>query len=119
MVFVLGVFSLIVLGLFAYRNQPATKVENKKPSAGEITVRGEVVCLPHKNNKGPQTLECAFGLKDMDGNYYGLKDPTPDYRVVSEIPMGRIVEITGTFTPDDSTIYASIGVIEIKSYSVK
>lgn len=36
------------------------------------TLTGVKVCLPHKNNSGPQTLECAIGMKADSGEYYAL-----------------------------------------------
>lgn len=33
---------------------------------------GEYVCLPHKDTNGPQTLECALGMKLDDGSYISL-----------------------------------------------
>lgn len=114
----LAITTLFIVGATTLRKTTETQ-KISVPPAGEITINGEVVCLPHKQNGGPQTLECAYGLKDLEGRYYGLKDPTPDYAVISKIPFGRMVEIVGTFTPDSNSIYQSIGVIEIKSYTLK
>lgn len=36
------------------------------------TLTGEVVCLPHKDRDGPQTMECAYGLRTDVGEYYAL-----------------------------------------------
>lgn len=36
------------------------------------SLSGEYVCLPHKDSTGPQTTECAFGLKTDAGEYYGI-----------------------------------------------
>ncbi|HEY0907926.1 MAG TPA: hypothetical protein VGE35_01110 [Candidatus Paceibacterota bacterium] len=37
-----------------------------------ISVTGNRICLPHKNTSGPQTLECAIGIKSDDGKNYAL-----------------------------------------------
>lgn len=37
-----------------------------------VTLTGEYTCLPHRDTGGPQTMECALGMKADDGNYYGL-----------------------------------------------
>lgn len=58
-----------------------------------ITVTGTVTCLPHKDTKGPQTLECAFGIKADDGKYYGVYDPTMQY--VTTLSNGKKVTIKG------------------------
>jgi hypothetical protein len=38
----------------------------------EATLSGTYVCLPHADTTGPQTEECAFGLKTDDGVYYAV-----------------------------------------------
>jgi hypothetical protein len=40
------------------------------PSA--VTLTGTYGCLPHLDTKGPQTEECAFGLKTDDGEYFAV-----------------------------------------------
>lgn len=42
----------------------------QEPYRGTLT--GEFVCLPHKDTSGPQTMECAFGLKTDVDEYYAL-----------------------------------------------
>jgi hypothetical protein len=83
--------------------------------SAHITVKGEFVCLPHKDQKGPQTLECAFGLRGEDGTYYALKDSDPTYKNVSGLPSGKKISVTGLFIPQSDTKYQSIGVIEVIS----
>jgi hypothetical protein len=36
------------------------------------TLSGTYVCLPHLDTSGPQTEECAFGLKTDEGVYYAV-----------------------------------------------
>lgn len=79
----------------------------------EVTITGEVVCLPHKNTKGPITLECAFGLKS-EGKYYSLSDPAMKYL---DLPMGTPITISGKLTKDVSPVYDTVGKIEITSVS--
>lgn len=78
----------------------------------EMTVTGEVVCLPHKDTKGPVTLECAFGIKS-GGVYYALLDPHMQY--VPNLPMGKPITITGIYTKDATSIYDIVGKIEVTS----
>ena len=84
-----------------------------------ITVRGEITCLPKKGS-GPQTAECAIGLKGQDGKHYALKnlfEHDPEYRFSTTFLQ---VEVTGIFTaqevsgPGNST-YDVIGNISITS----
>lgn len=42
------------------------------PTPQNVTLSGTYVCLPHLDTKGPQTQECAFGLKTDDGVYYAV-----------------------------------------------
>ena len=86
--------------------------------SGEIIVVGKMECLPHKDTDGPQTLECAFGLKDAEGRYFALRDSDPNYQNLSSAPMGVVVEVEGIFTPRDDSIYQDIGVVEVRRISV-
>lgn len=42
------------------------------PTPQQATLSGTYVCLPHADTTGPQTEECAFGLKTDDGVYYAV-----------------------------------------------
>jgi hypothetical protein len=42
------------------------------PTPRTVTLSGTYVCLPHLDTTGPQTMECAFGLKTDDGVYYAV-----------------------------------------------
>lgn len=79
-----------------------------------IQIEGELVCLPHRNTDGPTTLECAFGLIDMNGTYYALRDTDPNYSNVSQ-PMGEPMMVEGFFTAQEDQRYQSIGIIEVTS----
>lgn len=83
------------------------------PPAGAIVIRGTMVCLPHKDLSGPQTLECAFGLNDGAGRFFALRDTDPTYKNISDAPMSTPVEVIGTFTPDEDTKYQSVGTIDV------
>ncbi len=37
-----------------------------------MTLSGTYTCLPHLDISGPQTKECAFGIKTDDGVYYAV-----------------------------------------------
>lgn len=85
------------------------------PPQGPITLEGMVTCLPHKNARGPQTLECAFGFVDAQGLYYGLRDSDPSYSTVSSVAMQVPVRVEGVFTPRLDSRYESVGVIDVFS----
>lgn len=97
-------------------------VENLKqapPVPGQITISGEIACLPKKGT-GPQTMECAIGLKDQEGRYYGLKNLSqidPDYKFSAG---GKQVEVSGILNTEQSTgpdgnKYDTVGTIEVSS----
>lgn len=91
-------------------NEPS----NKQPTS--ISVKGNLVCLPHKDvSPGqPQTLECAIGLKAEDGDYYGL---TGNY---NQTAMDKKVNVSGTLTaPDTNNKYDIKGSIKIQTFTVE
>ncbi|MEZ4103634.1 MAG: hypothetical protein R3B55_03770 [Candidatus Paceibacterota bacterium] len=62
------------------------------------TLTGVQTCLPHKDTSGPQTLECAIGMKIDSGEYYAL-----DFMAMSQIPPeiqdGDRFTASGVITP--------------------
>ncbi|OGI68524.1 hypothetical protein A2738_01420 [Candidatus Nomurabacteria bacterium RIFCSPHIGHO2_01_FULL_42_15] len=105
---------LIVIGISVYASKTAESpkpddlVESNDEQGGTfemiiddgspaITKEGRIVCLPHTNPDGPQTLECAFGFRTNDGVYYALDGgDMPDQ--ISTTPMDQDVRIEGRFT---------------------
>ncbi|MCX8008993.1 MAG: hypothetical protein N3A54_04825 [Patescibacteria group bacterium] len=81
----------------------------------EFTITGKIVCLPHKNPSEIQTTECAYGLEDEAGNYYGLEDPDPAMNMLSQAPMNERVKVSGLFREEQSDKYPIIGVIQIQT----
>ncbi len=80
----LGILLLIGLGYLAYSlprvsNILISPVTPPPPPAGDITAQGMITCLPHRDTSGPQTLECAYGLEDIEGRYYALRDIRLNY----------------------------------------
>jgi hypothetical protein len=73
-------------------NLPTGVVQNNS-----TTLTGEQTCLPHKDTSGPQTLECAIGLKADDGAYYSM-----DLSKVNNglgIDTSKRIRVTGLLTP--------------------
>jgi hypothetical protein len=85
------------------------------PAAGTVSITGTMTCLPHKNTTGPQTLECAFGLKDAQGNYYALRDTDPNYKNVAGADGNSQVTVHGTFTLGTNPTYNIVGTIDVTS----
>ena len=83
---IIGILLLIVVGGFFALNHyiyqqkqapnpsPPPMLEDKRGS-----LSGEYVCLPHTDTDGPQTMECAFGLKTDVGEYYAV-----DFHLMSQ-----------------------------------
>ncbi len=66
-------FALTVAGyFFFYNRQIETPLQNQNDTPYNVTLSGTYTCLPHLNTEGPQTMECAFGLKTDDGVYYAV-----------------------------------------------
>lgn len=88
-----------------------------EPSSGTgiVTISGTILCLPHKNQTGPQTMECAYGLKADNNTYYGLIDSDPTYKNISSIPMNKKVEVTGIINLTTNSIYDTIGTLTVQS----
>ncbi len=60
-----------------------------------IIIKGESECLPHKDTSGPQTMECAFGIKeDSTGKHYALDFGTYQVSPV-DYATGKHQEIEG------------------------
>jgi hypothetical protein len=95
----LGIIGLVA-AFFSFNNY----IYQEKQGGGtgvepyRSTLSGEYVCLPHKDTTGPQTDECAFGLKTEVGEYYAV-----DFYLMSQEhqPMtpGDMISATGLVTP--------------------
>ena len=83
-----------------------------------VSLSGTYVCLPHRNQNGPQTLECAFGLKTDTGEYYAI-----DFSAMSQIPppvaTGDRISANGLLVPieqissDQWRIYPIEGIFSV------
>ncbi len=83
------VFSILIIiivgvaGFYTLNNH----IYKEKQDVGQVTepyratLTGVQTCLPHKDTSGPQTLECAIGMKTDSGEYYSL-----DFKIMSQIP---------------------------------
>lgn len=81
------------------------------------TLEGTAVCLPHKNTDGPQTLECAIGIKTTAGVYYGVSGD-------KENQLGTLtgsdtkVRITGQIEKATDTKYDISELISVKKIEI-
>ncbi len=87
-----------------------------------VTVTGSVICLPHRNTEGPQTMECAMGLRGDDGKNYSLDLAllSEEDRMLAMVGDARI-SVTGIFMPiellssDQWMKYDTVGIISVQT----
>lgn len=77
------------------------------------TVEGTSVCLPHKNSSGPQTLECAVGIKAADGKYYGISGDK-DHELSGVAGSDQKVKVTGIIEAINDSPYDITQLIAVK-----
>jgi hypothetical protein len=68
----LAILVIIITGLAAYN---AFGPRGEVPMEGmpqNVTLSGTFECLPHRDTRGPQTDECAFGIKADSGEHYAV-----------------------------------------------
>jgi hypothetical protein len=92
-------------------------ISSKYKDGEEVTIVGVLICLPHKEKGGIQTLECAIGLNGPDDQNFSLSDPQMKYIV--DLPMDKTVRVTGIFKQNElANIYDSVGKIEISNFEL-
>ncbi len=125
-VWILILVALAVIAYFVFRsprmNAPEPGVAGENIGREEIIVEGDVVCLPHRDTSGPTTMECAYGLKDDAGRYYGLKTDGLPEATPPEYEVGDRISVEGTLIPTDQipnnfyTIYNIEGMIDMEVF---
>lgn len=105
---------MVGLAVFVYiadrgsARSTAPAVSSGSTNGEPATVSGETVCLPHKGS-GPSTQECAIGLVDDNGYFYGLENS-------SVYDVGEKVTVTGVVKDvSDTNSYDIAGIIAITS----
>lgn len=97
---VAAIIIVLIAGFYAFN---AYIYNEKQGDPSDVTsyrgtLSGEVVCLPHADTDGPQTMECAYGLKTESGEYYAL-----DLALMSEqhapLETGERISANGLITP--------------------
>lgn len=81
--------------------------------ASIVNLRGKTVCLPKEDTTGPQTQECAYGLKVSDDIHYALAD-LETRSGGKPFRTGDLVTVTGTLSPTGKdSVYDTVGIIEV------
>lgn len=117
-------FALLVGGFFALNHYiyqqkqipnppPSPNLENKRGS-----LSGEYVCLPHVDTEGPQTMECAFGLKTDEGEYYAvdlhlMSQPDPQLQIGDHFTANGLIVPIEEISSDHWRKYPIKGIFSI------
>ncbi len=97
---IVALIVLLVAGFFAFNAYiyKEKQGDGKAVTSYRGTLTGTQVCLPHADTDGPQTLECALGMKTDTGEYYAL-----DFGTLSQgmppLTDGDRFSATGLITP--------------------
>ncbi|MFN3188527.1 MAG: hypothetical protein ACK42D_03255 [Candidatus Paceibacteria bacterium] len=128
---ILGVLVILLISGVAYAflsvdrtsfnsdiNQPQA---SDRPEEGPITEQGIITCIP-KIGDGPQTMECALGLRNSDGTYFGLRHLSDNDEDFSLVSPEITVEVSGMLVHEDmygpdGNRYDTVGIIEIMTIS--
>lgn len=104
-----AVVGLVVVALGAAVAMPRPVTEptpSLAPSPATVSYSGKVICLPHKDGSGPQTLECTMGLAATNGKNYGIKNTKSAFL----FDVGDAVTVNGTLaTPEANELYDVAG----------
>jgi hypothetical protein len=93
---IIAVVVLIGLGYLLFFSGEQMQLESE-----EITLTGTLICLPHRDTSGPQTLECAFGLQTGEGVNYALDTDVFEGDAMTNFNTGSMAEISGVLIPRD------------------
>lgn len=96
----------------AYPSPPNPTNENS-----QFNAIGSIVCLPHKNTSGPQTMECAIGLKTDEGIHYGL-NTNADFSLAAVTGTDKKVSVNGTLKTTDDTLYDIVGTVHVSNFDI-
>lgn len=94
------------------------------PVSVETSLEGRTTCLPHKNAGGAQTLECAFGLESVAGDFYALDAGSLDPALAAELNASERVRVTGLLIPIEAVStdrwqkYVVEGIMRVDSFEV-
>jgi hypothetical protein len=98
LVIILFIVFFIIYFTSGIRNQPTQRSFAADVVPHEATLLGMYLCLPHTDTKGPQTEECAAGIRTDDGAYYAI-----DFQAISKgippLSNGAQIQISGLLTP--------------------
>ncbi len=92
------------------------------PYEGAVSLEGVSVCLPHVKSGGPQTLECAYGLRTDNGFNYALDTSKAPLDNESGPGTNKRIKIEGTLVTIEAISndywrkYDIKGIIQVNSF---
>lgn len=108
-----GVLTTLVLRAPSDSSSGASNTSNDDSVNINSTKEGTFECLKaDTENEGPQTLECAFGLRADDGAVYALR--SDDSSDLGGIATGARIRVTGAIT-EEATRYGTAGTIRVSA----
>jgi hypothetical protein len=90
---------LLLIGMGYLITSSSKSNPNDEGASQEVTLDGKTICLPHKDTSGPQTLECAFGIKTGEGDNYALDLSALSPENQLEINTGEEIQVIGIVVP--------------------
>lgn len=101
LVVIVLIIGFLSAGFFTFNNYIYDQKQQSNPNSTTPhrgTLSGEFLCLPHKDQTGPQTEECAFGMKTEAGEYYAV-DFSLSSQELPPLKAGDKFSATGLITP--------------------
>lgn len=121
-----GLVLFILVFLFFVSNSSLFKQDLKNGNDKNVTleqeesreplfiISGEFLCLPLKDENQPHNDLCAFGIKDINSDYYRLQARTDEkFNLVATLEKGSKIKVSGFYIAEDSDTYQTLGTIEI------
>jgi hypothetical protein len=105
---------IAALGTYlALRTPPAQTLPPGQQFGEDVSLRGEITCLPHRDKNGPQTEECAIGLKS-EGVFYGLQNMDMESLMNGSLGTGKKVDVSGRLLrPNTNDTYDIVGSVDV------
>lgn len=100
---------LVLLGWGVYATFNTQKSDNNSNTGlvidpndvpQEVSLQGEFVCLPNRDTTGPQTMECALGIKSDNDLYFAIDAQGEAARnTLMSLQTGLRIQIDGLLVP--------------------
>lgn len=91
---------LVAVGCILLTSCTPTSAEQPE-APRRATLSGTTVCLPHRDQSGPHTMECAFGLQTSDSTRYALDLSVLQTSELFDLPVNQPLTVEGTLVPLD------------------